>query len=63
MKVFLICITTACGRITPGKIGSPRDRRHLEDMRITTDASLLGAGTMMDSQDTEYEIKDLTPIR
>ena len=46
MKVFLICITTACGRITPGKIGSPRDRRHLEDMRMTTDASLLGAGTL-----------------
>jgi len=46
LKVFLICITTACGRITPGKIGSPKDRRHLEDMRMTTDASLLGAGTL-----------------
>jgi riboflavin biosynthesis pyrimidine reductase len=46
VKVFLICITTACGRITPGNIGSPRDRRHLEDMRMTTDASLLGAGTL-----------------
>ena len=46
MKVFLICITTACGRITPGKIGSPKDRRHLEDMRMMTDASLLGAGTL-----------------
>ncbi len=46
MKVFLICITTACGRITPGNIGSPKDRRHLEDMRMTTDASLLGAGTL-----------------
>ena len=46
MKVFLICITTACGRITPGNIGSPKDRRHLEDMRMMTDASLLGAGTL-----------------
>ncbi len=46
MKVFLICITTACGRITPGNIGSPKDRRHLEEMRMTTDASLLGAGTL-----------------
>ncbi|MEA1991363.1 MAG: hypothetical protein U9N58_04090, partial [Thermodesulfobacteriota bacterium] len=46
MKAFLICITTACGRITPGTIGSPRDRRHLEDMRMMTDASLLGAGTL-----------------
>ncbi len=46
MKVFLVCITTACGRITPGNIGSPKDRRHLEDMRMMTDASLLGAGTL-----------------
>ena len=46
MKVFLICITTTCGRITPGTIGSPGDRRHLEDMRMMTDASLLGAGTL-----------------
>ena len=46
MKVFLVCITTACGRITPGNIGSPKDRRYLEDMRMTTDASLLGAGTL-----------------
>jgi riboflavin biosynthesis pyrimidine reductase len=46
LKVILICITTACGRITPGNIGSPKDRRYLEDMRMTTDASLLGAGTL-----------------
>ena len=46
MKVFLICITTACGRISPGNIGSPNDRRHLETIRMMTDASLLGAGTL-----------------
>jgi 2,5-diamino-6-(ribosylamino)-4(3H)-pyrimidinone 5'-phosphate reductase len=46
MKVFLICITTACGRIGPGNVGSLKDRRHLERMRMTTDASLLGAGTL-----------------
>lgn len=46
MKVFLVCITTACGRITPGNIGSPTDRRHLENIRMMTDASLLGAGTL-----------------
>jgi 2,5-diamino-6-(ribosylamino)-4(3H)-pyrimidinone 5'-phosphate reductase len=46
MKVFLICITTACGRIGPGNIGSLKDRRHLEDMRMSTDASILGAGTL-----------------
>lgn len=46
MKVFLICITTACGRIAPGNIGSPKDRRHLEAIRMMTDASLLGAGTL-----------------
>ena len=39
------------------------DETDHEDMRMTTDASLLEAGTLMDSQDTEYEIKDLTPIR
>lgn len=47
MKVFLICITTACGRISPAaNIGSPKDRRHLEDMRMSTDAGILGAGTL-----------------
>jgi 2,5-diamino-6-(ribosylamino)-4(3H)-pyrimidinone 5'-phosphate reductase len=46
LKVILICITTACGRTTPGNIGSPKDRRYLERMRMTTDASLLGAGTL-----------------
>jgi riboflavin biosynthesis pyrimidine reductase len=46
VKVFLICITTACGRMTPGNIGSPKDRRHLEAIRMMTDASLLGAGTL-----------------
>ncbi|MDL1959318.1 MAG: RibD family protein [Deltaproteobacteria bacterium] len=46
MKVFLICITTACGRIGPGNLGSLKDRRHLEDMRMSTDASILGAGTL-----------------
>jgi len=33
VKVFLICINIACGRIGPGNIGSPKDRRHIEDMR------------------------------
>jgi len=46
LKVFLICITTACGRISPANIGSPKDRRYLEDMRMSTDASIPGAGTL-----------------
>jgi riboflavin biosynthesis pyrimidine reductase len=46
MKVILIGITTACGRIGPGNMGSLKDRRHLERIRMTTDASLLGAGTL-----------------
>lgn len=49
MKVFLICITTACGRIGPGNLGSLKDRRHLEDLRMSTDASIMGAGTLRES--------------
>ena len=46
MEVYLIGVTTICGRIGPGLIGSSLDRRHLEEMRSKTDASLLGAGTL-----------------
>jgi len=46
VKVYIICVTTACGRIEPGPIGTTLDRRHLENMRAQTNASLLGAGTL-----------------
>lgn len=45
-KVFIICVATACGRITPATMGSPLDRNHLEMMRMATDASLMGAATL-----------------
>ncbi len=46
MQVSLIAVMTLCGRISPGTMGSPEDRRFLEEMRIATDASLLGAATL-----------------
>ncbi len=46
MLVTVVAVTTLCGRIEPGGIGSALDRRRLEELRATTDASLLGAGTL-----------------
>ncbi len=46
MHVTIIAASTICGRIGPGLTGSPVDRRFLEKMRATTDASLLGAETL-----------------
>lgn len=45
-KVSIIAATTICGRIGPILPGSAVDRRFLETMRDTTDASLMGAGTL-----------------
>ncbi len=42
----MICITTACGRIAPATMGSRLDRSHLEQMRMATDAGLVGAATL-----------------
>ena len=61
MKVFLICITTACGRIGPGNLGSLKDRRHLERMRMTTDASLLGAGTLREGDPEMRGLRGVIP--
>jgi len=46
VHVTIIAASTICGRIGPGLVGSPVDRRLLETMRATTDASLLGAATL-----------------
>lgn len=46
MRVSIICVTSLCGRIGPGLIGSRADRARLEEMRAQTDASLIGAGTL-----------------
>jgi len=46
VTVYLIAVASVCGRIAPGGLGSTLDRRHLEEMRACTDASLLGAGTL-----------------
>lgn len=46
MKVLIAAIMTVCGRITPGDLGSALDRRHLEGLRLKTDASLIGAETL-----------------
>lgn len=50
MKVTIICITTLCGRIGPGVLGSNFDRLRLERARAATDASILGAGTLRDGE-------------
>ena len=42
----MICAATACGRIGPVPPGSILERGRLEEMRMRTDASLMGAGTL-----------------
>ncbi len=46
MRVIMIAATTLCGRISPAPLGSVYDRRLLEKMRDSTDASLMGSGTL-----------------
>ncbi len=46
IRVSIICAATVCGRIAPGPVGSLLDRRHLEETRMKTDASLIGAETL-----------------
>lgn len=46
VRVLLIAAMTLCGRISPAPLGSGEDRRFLEEMRMKTDASLIGAGTV-----------------
>ena len=46
MKTIMIAAATVCGRIGPGVRGSGIDRKHLEEMRRATDASIMGAGTL-----------------
>jgi 2,5-diamino-6-(ribosylamino)-4(3H)-pyrimidinone 5'-phosphate reductase len=46
VQVSIICVTSLCGRIGPGLVGSWADRARLEEMRAQTDASLIGAGTL-----------------
>lgn len=41
----MIAASTICGRISPAIMGSEHDRQRLENARINTDASLIGAGT------------------
>jgi riboflavin biosynthesis pyrimidine reductase len=49
VKVTLICACTVCGRISPAGLAGYADRHHLEDMRDRTAASLIGAGTLRES--------------
>ena len=61
MKVVLIAATTVCGRISPATMGSTKDRRFLESMRSDTDASLIGAGTLRQSDPEMRCIDGLIP--
>jgi ferritin-like metal-binding protein YciE len=55
-KVFALCDTKAAGKTCPGHQGHPR-RRAEEDMKEATDADVLDAGMIADSQAVEhYEI-------
>lgn len=42
----MAAIMTACGRISPGGLGSLVDRNHLENLRLKSEASLIGAETL-----------------
>ncbi|HET98631.1 MAG TPA: RibD family protein [Desulfurivibrio alkaliphilus] len=46
MKTLLIAAMTLCGRISPAGLGSPEDRRFLEEMRAKSQAGVMGAGTL-----------------
>jgi len=46
VKVLIVAIMTVCGRITPGGLGSVMDRGHLENLRLKTEASLIGVETL-----------------
>jgi len=50
VSVKIICITTLCGRIGPGVLGSRFDRLRLENARDSTQASLLGARTLREGE-------------
>lgn len=50
MRVSMMAVMTLCGRISPGTMGSPQDRRFLEEMRAATEASLLGAATLREGE-------------
>ena len=49
MKVSIISVSTLCGRIEPFGIGSAADRLHLEKVRLLTQASLIGAASLRNS--------------
>ncbi len=46
MKTAIVCVETLCGRITPATMGSSLDRERLESLRVSSGASLIGAGTL-----------------
>ncbi len=46
MRVAIICVASIDGKISPGLVGSPLDRKHLESHRSQSDASLMGAETL-----------------
>ncbi|MFH7319486.1 RibD family protein [Desulfurivibrio sp. D14AmB] len=46
MKTLLIAAMTLCGRISPAGLGSPEDRKFLEEMRGKSQAGVMGAGTL-----------------
>ena len=46
MHVIMVAAMTLCGRISPASMGSPEDRRLLEQLRAETDGSLLGASSL-----------------
>jgi len=46
MMVFMCMAMTLCGHTAPAGFGSAADRLRLEYLRIRTDASLMGAGTL-----------------
>ncbi len=49
MHVTIICVSTLCGRIEPMGIGSPDDRKRLEQARSFTHASMIGASSLRNS--------------
>ncbi len=63
MKVTIICITTICGKITPtGSLGSRVDRYFLEKVRETSDASLIGAGSLREADPEFRGIDGTIPV-
>lgn len=61
MRVILVAAATVCGKIGPNVKGSSLDRAHLEQLRLETDAGLMGASTLRDDDPEMRAVGGILP--